>query len=67
MNLIDRVEDTERNLRCPHCGITDEPEFSESGPHIRANCNHCGKYLKFVKQNLPPLEREYWDNMKEQK
>jgi sarcosine oxidase delta subunit len=67
MTFLHRVDDRDKKITCPHCGVLDEPELSESGPHIRADCRNCGKYMKFVRQNLPGLEREYWDNMKEPK
>jgi hypothetical protein len=60
-DLTTRVDEHEFVQTCARCGWVGEPDFSESGSHIRANCGQCGRYLKFVKQNLSPEERAYWD------
>lgn len=33
---------------CIKCQEDVEPEFSQSGPHIKASCQVCGAYIKFV-------------------
>lgn len=38
--------------------------LSRSAQHIRADCPRCGKYQKFVRQNLPADERAHWDERK---
>lgn len=35
--------------KCPHCGSTDI-FYERSGVHIRATCQNCDSYIKFVKQ-----------------
>ena len=65
MSLEERVQDEERTLLCQTCETYVVPIFSESGPHIRADCPSCGRYIKFVRQNLPPEERAYWDSLKQ--
>lgn len=34
-------------LECAQCGF-GVPHVYERGPHIRADCAQCGRYLKFV-------------------
>ena len=65
MSLEERIQDKERTLLCQNCAAYVVPIFSESGPHIRADCPSCGRYIKFVRQNLPPEEREHWDSLKQ--
>lgn len=60
-DLTDRIEHPEQILFCSACEQETAPVFSESGQHIRADCGNCGRYIKFVKQNLPPEDRAYWD------
>lgn len=36
-------------LTCRRCGtVTRAPRLSPSGPHRRADCPRCGRYVKFV-------------------
>lgn len=49
-NLRDFVEPAELDMVCPHCGETIEPRLSWSGPHIKAECPTCERYVKFVRQ-----------------
>tara|TARA_Y100000310_G_scaffold38796_1_gene36316 strand:+ start:2765 stop:2998 length:234 start_codon:yes stop_codon:yes gene_type:complete len=49
------------------CGWSGLPHFSTSGPHIKATCPECVRYIKFVKRVLPPEERAYWDERKKYK
>src|SRR5262245_41681134 len=43
---------------CKHCGAIDRPLLTQgTGPHaIRASCQHCGKFLRWV-SILSPSER----------
>ena len=43
---------------CSRCGVIDRPTLSAgTGPHaIRASCQHCGKFLRWVSV-LAPSER----------
>lgn len=40
-------------LTCHRCGVIAEPVVFESGPHIRANCSGCGRYIKFLPRTQP--------------
>ncbi len=52
------VVPAERVVTCQRgCG-TGAPRLSMSGPHIRADCPDCGKYIKFVKQIAEHPESE---------
>ena len=63
--LIDRVHPDDQGLLfCQGCNEMVVPNLSVSGKHVRADCGNCGRYLKFVKQNLPPEDRAYWDARK---
>jgi hypothetical protein len=37
-------------LTCPHCGAVNDYTTSLSGPHLRADCNQCKRYIKFLPQ-----------------
>jgi len=44
-------------LYCPHCKkeqniYTSEQEFSNGTKHIRADCDVCGRYIKYLPQFL---------------
>lgn len=49
-DLMSQVVPVERQIYCQRCGFGVTPKLSERGPHIRADCSQCGRYLKFVKQ-----------------
>ncbi len=36
---------------CKKCGSVDDYRTSNSGPHIRADCNGCGAFIKFLPQH----------------
>lgn len=38
------------HLTCPHCGAVDNYTTFPSGSHLRADCNACGRYIKFLPQ-----------------
>jgi DNA-directed RNA polymerase subunit RPC12/RpoP len=39
-------------LLCARCEKIVEPVITTSGPHYKANCPDCGKYIKFVPANM---------------
>lgn len=51
---------------CPDCGPI-VATLSKRGPHIKATCPGCGRYLAFVRQRLSPEERAKWDRLKASK
>jgi hypothetical protein len=40
----------EENISCNNCGSLDY-NTSISGPHLKATCKSCGKFIKFISQN----------------
>lgn len=36
-------------MTCPQCQSTNQIT-SREGPHIKANCSDCGRFIQFVKQ-----------------
>ena len=47
------TKDTTSTLFCPNCGVEVLPMLSRKGPHLRADCSVCGKYITFVPQRPP--------------
>lgn len=46
-----------RDVTCQRCGTTNEFYVVNSGPHLKAICNHCNRYIKFIPQDaMPPQE-----------
>lgn len=43
---------------CHKCGLCDEPRLGYAGPHIKATCNNCGAYIKFINTSLIPDTKE---------
>lgn len=43
------------NITCLRCGTANEFYIEESGPHTKAICNHCNRYIKFIQKELPKL------------
>jgi len=39
---------------CQRCGTTNEFYVVNSGPHVKAMCNHCNCYIKFILQEKEP-------------
>jgi uncharacterized protein (DUF3820 family) len=37
-------------MTCVYCG-ENEPIMSQSGPHLKATCSICNRFIKFVTQN----------------
>jgi hypothetical protein len=35
---------------CVRCGTVDDYDTVPAGPHLKAVCKNCGKYIKFLKQ-----------------
>ena len=58
------VEEGELSQVCPTCRLRVTPRLSRAGPHIRADCPECGRYLRFCRQEMPEEERRFWDSMK---
>ena len=47
-------------LTCQRCGEV-EPRVTETGPHLKATCPACGRFIRFLKQRdvdfLPAIRR----------
>lgn len=43
-----------RDVTCQRCGTTNEFYVVNSGPHLKAICNHCNRYIKFIPQDNTP-------------
>lgn len=39
---------------CLRCNTTNEFYVQKSGPHIKAICNNCNQYIKFIPQEKEP-------------
>jgi uncharacterized paraquat-inducible protein A len=35
-------------MKCNSCGYEGRPDLEETGPHTKALCRRCGKYIKMV-------------------
>ena len=35
-------------MKCEKCGWEGNPNLEETGPHTKATCQGCGKYIKMV-------------------
>lgn len=47
-------------MKCQTCGYEGRPNLEETGPHTKALCQHCGKYIKMVgKDELINLIDQY--------
>lgn len=42
------------NHTCRKCGGIDEAKFTQSGPHVKQLCLHCGCYVKFFDKSVLP-------------
>jgi len=38
------------SIVCTRCGLVDDYRTEKSGPHIKAICNGCDRYIKFLPQ-----------------
>jgi len=39
------------DIKCLRCDSTNDYRIEESGPHKKAVCNKCNKYIKFLPQS----------------
>jgi len=39
-----------KQVKCLRCDTVNEFHIEYSGPHIKAICDNCGRYIKFLKQ-----------------
>jgi len=37
-----------KDVKCQRCDTTNEFYVVEGGPHLKAICNHCDQYIKFI-------------------
>lgn len=42
------------DVTCNNCKSVNNYHTEQSGPHIKAICNGCGKYIKFLPQGCTP-------------
>ena len=51
-------------LKCNQCGYKGLPRIEQKGPHNKAVCKKCGKYIKFLKvgevQDVESFADIYW-------
>lgn len=41
------------DIICQKCGLVNDYETRQAGPHQSAYCNGCGNYIKHLPQNKP--------------
>ena len=41
-----------QSIICHRCGSVDDYYTVPSGPHLKAICNGCGRYIKFISKSL---------------
>lgn len=41
------------DITCQKCGLINDYEVRQAGPHQSAYCNGCGNYIKHLPQNNP--------------
>lgn len=41
------------DITCQRCGLANDYEIKQAGPHQSAYCNGCGNYIKHLPQNKP--------------
>ena len=47
-------------MKCNSCGYEGRPNLEETGPHTKAPCRQCGKYIKMVgKDELDELVNQF--------
>lgn len=39
---------------CQRCQTTNQFHVEKSGPHLKAICDNCGMYIKFISQEKEP-------------
>lgn len=42
------------SIVCKRCGLVDDYRTEQAGPHIKAICNGCDQYIKFLPQGHEP-------------
>lgn len=50
-------------MKCEKCGWEGQPNLEETGPHTKALCRGCGKYIKMVSKK--ELEKMVMDSLKD--
>lgn len=40
-----------KDVVCQRCGSVNDYRTEQSGPHIKAICRSCDRYIKFLKQS----------------
>jgi len=43
------------SIVCKKCGTENEFYTEQSGKQLKALCNHCGGYIKFIPQDKPQI------------
>src|SRR6476660_1838875 len=43
-----------KEIICKNCGLVDDYRTEQAGPHIKAICNGCDQYIKFLPQGGEP-------------
>jgi hypothetical protein len=46
-------------ISCKRCGLVNDYRKEVSGVHIKAICNGCDTYIKFIPQGKPLLEMPF--------
>jgi uncharacterized protein (DUF3820 family) len=42
---------SKENIVCKRCDTTNQYRLEKAGPHLKAICNNCNNYIKFVGQD----------------
>lgn len=45
-------------VKCQRCDTVNEFYVVESGPHLKAICNHCDRYIKFIPRETVSTTRD---------
>lgn len=48
---------------CMRCGLMDDYRTEESGPHLKAICNGCDRYIKFLPKPRAAVQTAHKKNM----
>lgn len=51
--IIEKEIDGKMMLFCQRCQEEKEARIYPSGQHLRADCLTCGRYIKFINQEIP--------------
>lgn len=52
---------------CKSCGSVDDYRQEKSGPHVKAVCNGCDKYIQFLPQGFTGESLMYFGKYKDKK